>query len=196
LISVAVDGQGARAARRWVQASGATYPTLVDSQNTLGALVDARAIPNGIFLDEQGVVRYLKLGGFSVDELADVAAIKGLLHGGTIEAPRVRPDDAAAPAEDVARSHALFAAGALLLEQGQPEQAVERWQEALALDPDSWIIRKQIWAVRYPERFHPTIDWAWQREQVVRERGYPSGPLPAPSVMSTALKTNADRATT
>jgi len=170
LISVAVDSQGARAARRWVQASGATYPTLVDSQNTLGALVDARAIPNGIFLDEQGVVRYLKLGGFSVDEPADVAAIKGLLHGGTIEAPRARPDDAA-PTEDVARSHALFAAGALLLEQGQPEQAVERWQEALALDPDSWIIRKQIWAVRYPERFDPTIDWAWQREQIARERG-------------------------
>lgn len=43
-------------------------------------------------------------------------------------------------------------------------------REALAADPDNFVIRKKIWAVERPERFHPTIDCAWQKAQLARER--------------------------
>jgi hypothetical protein len=48
---------------------------------------------------------------------------------------------------------------------------VAAWREALRADPDNFVIRKQIWAVEHPERFYPSIDWAWQRDQLARERG-------------------------
>jgi hypothetical protein len=170
LIGVAVDVQGARPARRLVDASGATFPTVIDAENVLGALVGARAIPNGLFLDADGVVRYLKLGGFSVDEPADGAAIEALLAGVAPELAQVRREGPALAEADLTRSRALFADGTRLFAHGQVEEAVARWQAALTLNPDNWIIRKQIWAVRHPERFHPTIDWDWQKEQVARER--------------------------
>jgi hypothetical protein len=142
----------------------------VDAENVLGALVDARAIPNGIFLDEAGIVRYLRLGGFSVDQPEDVAAVAALLQGIVPDVAPAERDPAAPAQADLVRSHALFADGTALLARGQVEEALERFQAALALDPTNLIIRKQIWAVRYPERFHPTIDWAWQKEQIAREQ--------------------------
>ncbi|MDP9351912.1 MAG: tetratricopeptide repeat protein, partial [Chloroflexota bacterium] len=57
-----------------------------------------------------------------------------------------------------------------LLARGDREGAVAEWRKALDLDPESLVIRKQIWAVRHPEKFHPTIDWDWQKEQLRRER--------------------------
>jgi len=30
-------------------------------------------------------------------------------------------------------------------------------------------VRKQIWMVEHPEKFYPTIDFAWQKEQLERE---------------------------
>ena len=38
------------------------------------------------------------------------------------------------------------------------------------MDPENFVVRKQIWAVRYPERFYPVIDFDWQAEQLRRER--------------------------
>jgi hypothetical protein len=40
----------------------------------------------------------------------------------------------------------------------------------LRLDPENFLIRKQIWAVEYPEKFHPTIDFVWQETQLRAER--------------------------
>ncbi len=34
----------------------------------------------------------------------------------------------------------------------------------LKLDAETLVICKQSWVTRYPARFHPTIDWDWQRE--------------------------------
>ncbi len=60
--------------------------------------------------------------------------------------------------------------GSELLEQGKQDAALAEWRRALELDPQNFVIRKQIWAVRYPERFHPAIDWDWQRDQLQREQ--------------------------
>ena len=36
--------------------------------------------------------------------------------------------------------------------------------------PDMTLPRLNVWSALHPEKFHPTIDWAWQKEQLARER--------------------------
>ena len=128
-------------------------------------------MPNGIFVDEHGIIRYAKYGGFSVDRTEDRETIRKLIDGEPVE-PAADPE--LAPYHLTAAERALVEArmqhGSELLEQGEQDAAVAAWQSALELDPQNFVIRKQIWAVRYPERFQPTIDWDWQRDQLQRER--------------------------
>ena len=51
------------------------------------------------------------------------------------------------------------------------EGALHWWRRALELDPRNFTVRKQIWREEHPERFYPTIDTEWQKEQLVKE-GY------------------------
>ncbi|MDQ4076159.1 MAG: TlpA family protein disulfide reductase [Chloroflexota bacterium] len=170
-VSVAVDMQGAEAARPWVEAAGAAFPTVLDSENHLAQLYGYKLIPNGIFLDEQGVVRYRKFGGFSVENEVDVDAVKRLIHR---EAEQIEADSRRAPYELSDTERALVDArmrlGAELFRRGARDEALREWRAALGLDPENLTIRKQIWMAESPERFHPTIDFAWQQEQLARER--------------------------
>lgn len=155
-------------ARPWVDAAGATFDTYVDPTNLIGQAFGYQAIPVGIFVKPGGEVAYLKLP-FSIDRTQDVADLEAFLRD---ESPA--PADGR-PLEARAEASATFAAGVDLLGAGDRESAVERWRTALAADPDSFIIRKQIWAVEHPERFYPAIDTDWQREVLKRERGSDSG---------------------
>ena len=169
---MAVEIQGAEAARPWLDRAGATFSTVVDSANVLGEVLGYKVIPNGILLDEVGAVRFHKFGGFSVANSADVDAIERLL------AESATGDAAKAGALSPARTTATPAAqrvtalrqGLDLLHAGDREGALRSWREALAADPENYVIRKQIWAVEHPERFYPTIDFAWQKEQLALER--------------------------
>ena len=39
----------------------------------------------------------------------------------------------------------------------------------MELEPDNYIIRKQIWAVQNPDRFYSgDVDYAWQKEQMAQ----------------------------
>jgi hypothetical protein len=60
--------------------------------------------------------------------------------------------------------------GAELLRRGAHNEAVAEWKAALRHDPENLTIRKQIWMAEHPERFHPTIDFEWQKGQLERER--------------------------
>ncbi len=60
--------------------------------------------------------------------------------------------------------------GAELFRRGARDAAVAEWRGALRLDPENLTIRKQVWMAEHPERFHPAIDFAWQQEQLARER--------------------------
>ncbi|HEY8743997.1 MAG TPA: TlpA disulfide reductase family protein, partial [Chloroflexota bacterium] len=62
LLSVAVDMGGEDAVRIWTERAGLTFPTLLDPDNRLGALFGFKAIPNGILIDREGVIRYTKFG--------------------------------------------------------------------------------------------------------------------------------------
>lgn len=170
-VSVAVDTQGAEAVHPWTARAGATYPTVIDRENTLAALYDYKVVPNGLFLDAAGIIRYRKFGGFNAENAADIAAIQRLIDGEVVE---IEADQAEAAYQlgepERALVHAWMHRGAAYFAQGAPADAVAAWTQALHLDPQNLTIRKQIWMAAYPERFHPTIDFAWQQGQLARER--------------------------
>ena len=63
-------------------------------------------------------------------------------------------------------SNAVFREGLELYESGRIAEALARWRQGLELNPDNYLIRKQIWAVENPERFYEgDVDYNWQREQ-------------------------------
>ncbi len=166
-----MDNQGAEAARPWTEKAGATYPTVVDRDNTLAAIYDYKLIPNGIFLDEAGIIRYRKFGGFTIENAADVDAIQRLIDG---EVEQIELDAKDVPYHLSETEHALIDArmrlGAELFARGAQTDAVVEWKRALHLDPENLTIRKQIWMAEYPEKFHPMIDFDWQKGQLARER--------------------------
>ena len=66
LLGVAVDAQGPERPRHYVQKAGVTFPVVVDQENALARLFNYKVVPNGIFVDENGVIRYTKFGGFEI----------------------------------------------------------------------------------------------------------------------------------
>ena len=69
---------------------------------------------------------------------------------------------------DPADWSARFALGTALYQQGNTAEALTSWRAALDRDPQNFTVRKQIWWVEHPEKFYPTIDFDWQREQLKR----------------------------
>lgn len=128
-----------------------------------------RAVPNGVLVDRDGIVRFVKAGGFSVDNEEDLRWIHRFLQGEEIN---VSGSPSPYELSDLERElvEARVRLGHLLNAGGRPDEAVREWRLALRLDPENLVIRKQIWALEHPDRFHPAIDWDWQREQLERER--------------------------
>jgi tetratricopeptide (TPR) repeat protein len=73
-----------------------------------------------------------------------------------------------------------FGRGAALARLGRNDDAVVAWKRALALDPANFVVRKQIWAHRHPEKFWPTIDLGWQQAEMAREQAGRSDLPPRP----------------
>jgi len=86
-----------------------------------------------------------------------------------------------AVAVDGDRWTAHFGRGTALARLGRGDEAVAAWKRALALDPANFVVRKQIWAHRHPERFWPTIDLDWQRAEMAREQAGLSDLPPRPA---------------
>jgi tetratricopeptide (TPR) repeat protein len=191
-----------------------SFPTVVDSAGLLGRMYDFDVVPNCLFLDEQGVIRFLHIGGFEVQRPEIVQQVEALLHADfslgdpprfvnqeALDVELLRAEVAHAP-EDAALHFALgqallgesrladaaesfrqaseldpadwsaaFALGTTLYQRGDTQQALTWWKEALRRDPKNFTVHKQIWWVEHPEKFYPTIDADWQREQL-RLEGY------------------------
>ncbi|MBI1926333.1 tetratricopeptide repeat protein, partial [Candidatus Poribacteria bacterium] len=74
----------------------------------------------------------------------------------------------------VAEADARFQLGLVLLEIGKKAEAMAEWRKALALDPQNWIIHKQIWAVEHPDKFYRgNVDYDWQKRQLEAEKLQP-----------------------
>lgn len=171
------------AVRPWPEAAGASFPTVIDADNTLGRLLDYKIIPNGIFLDEHGrlVGKWI---GFSVDRPECIEAVEAFRSGrlepferhpqGPVGQPGVAPGPLTGAAALSPLERELYDTrvrfGAELLAAGKKEAAVTEWRKALLMDPDNFVLRKQIWRLQYPERFDPEIDFEWQKERLARDR--------------------------
>ena len=163
VLSVAMDAQGPDRVRPYVEAAGVTFTTLIDSDNILGQIYGFKAIPNGFLIDERGVVRYKKLGGFDIRRVETKAVLDRWVSG---EDPAPGRDWPVAGPE-FSESNELFRQGMVPFRQGRVEEAVELWHAGLEHDPDNYIIRKQIWAIEHPGRFYEgDVDYTWQRAQI------------------------------
>lgn len=153
-----------------MEQANTTFPTLVDEQGVTSTRFDFKVVPNGVLVDKKGTIRYVKFGGFSIDNAEDVAAVERFLDGGE---PGKSPEgEGGYTLEPLERELVAtkLRLGRLLDSLGQHDEAVAEWRAALHLDPANFVIRKQIWATQHPEKFHPSIDWTWQKEQLEQER--------------------------
>lgn len=208
-----MDAQGPEVARRFTAAAGVTFPTAVDRSQGLWELYGFKVIPNGFFVDERGMVRYAKIGGFDVRDAADRRAVEHLLASPVARGVAREPNfatvtQALREAEEAARENpqnldlhltlaerleaakqfararnvfvtaldrnpksvrALVGLASVELDLGEREKALAALRKAWALDPDNWVIRKQIWAIEHPEKFYPAINTEWQREEIKKE---------------------------
>jgi hypothetical protein len=168
ILSVAMDAQGAEKARPYVEKANAQFITVVDEENLLGQLYGFKAIPNGYLIDEQGVVRYKKLGGFDIRRTETAQIVEQWVNEPGLD-ESLESSEADLGAEHYqAVEH--FKKGQALYRDGKVEDAMAEWRKGTALEPDNWIIRKQIWAVENPDKFYSaSVDFDWQKEQIARE---------------------------
>ena len=213
MLSVALDVGGAEKPRGFAEEFGVTFPTLVDASGLLFRLYGFTAVPNGVYVDEAGIIRFQLFTGFSIDREDIVAQLEMLLATptGTVPAAptvgqqpfeiEVMLEQAAAHRDnphaqlglaeaylqegesahaadaftraldlDGESASAAFGLGTSLYQLGQTTEALASWRRALRLEPDNFIIRKQIWRVEHPEKFYPTIDYDWQQVKLAEEK--------------------------
>lgn len=162
--------QGPDAARPYAEQH--SFLTVVDTENLLGTHFGFTIVPNGIFVDENGKIRLLKQG-FHVNNPEHTDAIHKLIHR---EVETIVLEDVYyEPSNPVAALQKQLASTKLRLAlmyqgQGKTEQALEELDAALLLDPENFLIRKQRWFIRHPEKFSPEIDIEWQKVQLQAER--------------------------
>ena len=166
-MSVAIDAQSSDKPRHYVEKAGARFTTLVDQENILSDLYGFRAIPNGFLIDEQGIVRFSQLGGFDIRRNETAEVLERWVSGQSPTPAGEEPEDALGAGHTEA--NAIFREGLDLYRTGRIEEALARWRQGLELDPDNYLIRKQIWAVENPDRFYEgDVDYNWQSEQLAR----------------------------
>ena len=162
-----MDAQSTDRPRRYVEQASVTFTTLVDQANILSDLYGFKAVPNGFLIDEQGIVRFSQLGGFDIGQPETAEVLEQWLSGQTHKSAGVgsKPVLGAEHSE----ANAFFREGQELYRAGKVGEALARWRQGMQLNPNNYLIRKQIWAVENPERFYKgDVDYSWQKEQMAR----------------------------
>lgn len=164
-----MDIQGPEVVKPYIE--GISYSTVVDKENKLANHFGFNIVPNGIFLDESGTIRLIKQG-FHVTNEEHLSALEGLISGkvetAVLDDVYYDPKGTSSLERELAKTK--FTLGLEYLKQGKKEEALAQLDEALQYTPDNFLIRKQRWYIRYPEKFSPTIDIDWQQEQLKREK--------------------------
>ena len=159
LLSVAVDLQGPDLPRPYHEQAGAEFTTVVDEENSLARVFGYKAIPNGVLVDENGVLQYQKYGGFNIKNDEAKELVMSFFRDGDTSG------DAGEAGEGPASDH--FERGLALYQQGDVEGARAVWRDGIEHDPLNWNMRKQLWAIENPDKFYDgAVDYGWQKEQV------------------------------
>ena len=178
MVVIAQDAQGAGVARPWVEKAGGTYRALLDQHNVIGRACGLKYVPVGILVDEEGrLVR--AVGGVNIDQEDFRRQLSAWVETGAIPPAWIESDSqAGAPAltPDEAEADARFQLAIVLLERDQRAEALAELRRAVRLDPQNWVIRKQMWAIEKPEAFYAgEVDYGWQKEQMKREEAALAG---------------------
>ena len=164
---VGADAQGPEAVRPWV--AGGTYRTLVDRNNVLGKLLNVKYVPYIIAVDEAG--RLCRgIAPVNIEDAAFRADLEAWATTGAVSEAWQEAGGKDVPAWSASpagrEADARYQLAVVLLEQGKKGEAVAELREAARLDPENWIIRKQLWAVAHPEAFYDgPVDYDWQKRQ-------------------------------
>jgi hypothetical protein len=172
MIGVAQDAQGPARVRPIVIVARAAFPVLIDRASTVAGFFGFQLTPSGVFLDADSNVAYIQGSAVNQFDVADPRVRLNLDMHLTGRVPQPIDDEVRAGSEALE----IFGEGAAFFTAGDTTRALEMWRRALAIDPDNFLIRSQIWAVENPERFWPAVDREWQEAQLLRE-GYDK-PLP------------------
>ena len=112
-------------------------------------------------------MRFSQLGGFDIRRRETAEVLERWVSGQSPTPAGEEPEDALGAGHTEA--NAIFREGLDLYRTGRIEEALARWRQGLELDPDNYLIRKQIWAVENPDRFYEgDVDYSWQSEQLAR----------------------------
>jgi hypothetical protein len=169
LLAVAIDFQGASKARPYVEQARAAYPNVIDTENTLSLIFGFKVVPNGILVDEAGIIRYTKFGGFDIRKPEYRQLVEGFVRSPNPAELEKQAEQAGGFKSSETLNH--FRQGLSLYRQGQTEAALAEWRRGVVLEPDNWLIRKQVWAIENPERFYQgEVDFEWQKLQITENR--------------------------
>lgn len=161
-----MDSQGGDKARPFAEPMLATFPTVVDADNLLGQTFGFKAIPNGILVGPDGKIDGIVASRFEIRTPETRELVTRWLAAG--EAPL--PDESA-DRQWSEEALSLFRQAGAAVRRGDRDEAIKLLKVAYPLEPDNYIIRKQLWAIEHPEKFYgDEIDYAWQKEQLDQGR--------------------------
>lgn len=165
MLAVAIDFQGIEKVRPYVEGAHPTYRNAVDAENQLGLLFGFKAIPNAVFVDEAGIIRYTKFGGFDIRKPEHRQLAAGFAASPDLATLAQQAENASGFKSPTALAH--FRQGLTHYAAGNVAAALQELRQGVVLEPDNWIIRKQVWAIEQPERFYAgDVDFDWQRQQI------------------------------
>lgn len=168
ILSVAVDADPARV-RPFVE--GLSFPTVVDTANVLGRLFDFDVVPNGLLLDEAGVLRFRHVGGFDVRRPEIEQQVEALFEADFANEPapaHVRQESFDVETLRVelvdrpGQAALHYALGEALLQQGRPADAEASLRRAAELDPSDWSAPFALGTALYQRGRTPDALAAWR----------------------------------
>jgi hypothetical protein len=157
-----MDAQGPDAARPYAEPTLGMFPTVIDAENVLGDAFGFKAIPNGVLIGADGRLDGTVAGGFEIRQDATRELVERWLSAEDVAIPEGESDH-----EWSAEALGLFRDAGAAVRRGERDQAVDLLKQAYPLEPDNFIIRKQLWAIEHPEKFYEgDVDYGWQRKQL------------------------------
>lgn len=165
MVVIAQDAQGAEVARPWVEKAGGTYRALLDQYNFIGKAYNLKYVPVGIAVGEEGRL-VMPVGSVNIQDAGFRAELEEWARGAAVPERWAGMEGGGAPralTPDEKEADARFQLAIALLAQDKKQEAITELEEAVRLDPQNWLIRKQLWAIDEPEAFYAgDVDYTWQ----------------------------------
>lgn len=157
VIAAAQDTGGEAAAGEFIDMANTTYVNVIDQAHTISSLYNLVNVPSAVWIDEQGQIVRIdegtyadkhNLSGFEFgrDDYGDLVR-DWVLNGADSEHVK-RPDARqhlrqATEAEALAQAN--FKLGVYFQQQGERARAIDYFDAAATLNPDSWNYHRQNW---------------------------------------------------